>query len=95
VEPKKRKVTIYSFDVSKETETDLKFTAEVSKGTYLRSLASDFGDRLGTYGYLASLRRTSSGDFHVNDALTLDQLDQMTPEALIEKVITQYAIRNT
>lgn len=46
-----------------------------SKGTYIRSLALDIGNFLGTGAYLKELRRTRSGHFKVNDAVTIDELD--------------------
>jgi tRNA pseudouridine55 synthase len=44
-----------------------------STGTYIRSLANDFGQALGVGGYLQALRRTQIGDFRVEDARTIDQ----------------------
>ena len=72
VELKVRKVTIQKFNVVKIDLPEIHFEVGCSKGTYIRSLAHDFGQALGVGGYLKSLRRTSIGDFHVNEALTLD-----------------------
>ena len=54
-----------------------RFTINVrcSKGTYIRSLARDIGEALGTGAYMEGLRRTASGSFSVDDAVTLDELD--------------------
>jgi len=52
----------------------LKIRALVSSGTYLRVLAQDIGERLGTGGYLKELRRTKVGRFDVQDALPLDKI---------------------
>ena len=47
-----------------------------SSGTYIRALARDLGEKLGTGGYLTALRRTRIGNFSVNDAIALDKLNQ-------------------
>jgi len=74
VEPKKRTVTFYSLEIGVAEPTLLRFKAAVSKGTYLRALANDFGVRLGTLGYLGSLRRTRSGDFRIDQTRSLDDI---------------------
>jgi tRNA pseudouridine55 synthase len=45
-------------------------------GTYIRSLANDFGAALGVGGYMSSLRRTRIGNFHVEDAKTIMQFEE-------------------
>lgn len=54
----------------------LTITVQCSKGTYIRSLASDIAGKLGTLGYLTGLRRISSGDFSVDDALNIKEFEQ-------------------
>lgn len=46
---------------------------DCSKGTYIRSLARDFGEALGSGAFLSSLRRTKNGGFGIEDAVTLDE----------------------
>ncbi len=53
------------------------FDVNCSKGTYIRSLARDIGAALGCGGYLYALRRTSIGDFSVNDALTIQEIKNL------------------
>lgn len=53
-------------------ETD--FRVVCSKGTYIRSLADDFGRALGTRAYLSALRRTRIGDFRVEDAMSMEDV---------------------
>ncbi len=48
-----------------------------SKGTYIRVIANDFGEKLGCGAYLSSLRRTQIGDYSVYDSLTVDELNQI------------------
>lgn len=67
-----RPVTIYSFDIEKIELPVVYFRVVCSTGTYIRSLANDFGAALGVGGYMSSLRRTRIGTFHVADAETMD-----------------------
>ncbi|MCA6073317.1 tRNA pseudouridine(55) synthase TruB [Fulvivirga sedimenti] len=69
-----RQVEIKQFDLEKISTDRYKFTVVCSKGTYIRSLAHDFGQALGTGAYLAALRRTRIGNFHVKDASTIEAL---------------------
>ena len=70
-----RKVTIYDItDVTYHYPT-IKFTASVSSGTYIRSLAEDIGRELVTGAYLSALRRTKVGDYELKDSLALDKID--------------------
>jgi tRNA pseudouridine55 synthase len=59
---------------------DLKLKVVCSAGTYIRTLAEDFGKRLGTGAHLAELRRIRAGDFDLNVATTLEQLKRSTAE---------------
>lgn len=76
VELKSRKVFIHEFEVEKIELPNVFFRIKCSKGTYIRSIASDFGQRLHNGAHLSSLRRTMSGDFHVDNAWNLDELIQ-------------------
>jgi len=87
VEPKRRQVAIYSLDLDQKSSSEIQFTAEVGKGTYLRSLAHDFGERLGTYGYLGSLRRLQSGNTHVDRALPFDYCQTEVREEILKNLI--------
>jgi len=58
----------------------LDFSIACSSGTYIRSIASELGERLGCGAHLESLRRTRIGDFAVSDAATLDRFERLTPE---------------
>ena len=57
---------------------DLAVRVVCSAGTYVRTLAEDFGKRLGVGAHLAALRRTRAGDFHISDAIMLDELQEKT-----------------
>jgi len=71
---KSRKIQISTFEISNISEEKINFRVVCSKGTYIRSLAHDLGQKLGVGAYLAALRRTRIGDFHVEDAKTIEEL---------------------
>ncbi len=66
VERKSRKIVVSEFEIKKVSESELKFRISSSKGTYIRSIANDFGERLGVGGYLKELRRTRVGKFDLS-----------------------------
>lgn len=74
IELKARDIHIEDFKVSTERFPELDFEVVCSKGTYIRSLAHDFGRELGNGACLKSLRRTCIGDFKVEDAWQLEDL---------------------
>jgi len=74
VELKARRVTINSFAIEKIELPNVHFKIHCSKGTYIRSIAHDFGKALAIGSHLSQLRRTKSGDFHVDDAWDLQDL---------------------
>ncbi|MDC6365453.1 MULTISPECIES: tRNA pseudouridine(55) synthase TruB [Flavobacteriaceae] len=70
VEIKSRKIEILEFEITKIHLPKVDFRVVCSKGTYIRSLAHDFGRALESGAHLSSLRRTKIGDFNVNNATT-------------------------
>jgi tRNA pseudouridine55 synthase len=76
VERKPRKVEIKEFEITETDLPDVSFRVLCSKGTYIRALVTDFGDRLGCGAYLKSLVRTRIGGFSVQDALSLRELEE-------------------
>lgn len=74
VEVKPRPVTIYDFSFSKVQIPELDFYVKCSKGTYIRSIAHDFGKALRSGGYLTALKRTSIGEYLLEDAWDLEEL---------------------
>jgi tRNA pseudouridine55 synthase len=74
IEPRKvciQKLEIVNFDFEKQT---LELLIECSKGTYIRSIANDLGNSLGTYGHLIKLVRIKAGDFKIDNSVKLDDL---------------------
>ena len=77
VEIKKRLITITAFDITSIQNNIISFRVTCSKGTYIRSLAHDFGLALGSGAHLSSLRRTKIGDFNVNNAITTEAFNKL------------------
>jgi tRNA pseudouridine55 synthase len=71
-----RSVTINQFEIININLPIVEFKVVCSTGTYIRSMANDFGDALETGAYLSSLCRTKIGSFHVKDAFTLDKFEE-------------------
>ena len=72
-----RKITVHSFEITAIELPVITFKVVCSSGTYIRSLANDFGAALGCGGYLSSLRRTKIGDYSVEDAVSAEALEQL------------------
>ncbi len=70
-EIKSRKITISTFEITAITLPTISFKIVCSKGTYIRSIANDFGIALQSGAHLSSLRRTKIGDFSVDNASTI------------------------
>ena len=69
-----RRITIHQFDIQQITKSEISFYVRCSKGTYIRSLAFDFGKACGSGGYLTKLCRTEIGEFHNDAAWQLEDL---------------------
>lgn len=72
VEIKSRRVSISTFEITKIEAKSIHFKVACSKGTYIRSLAHDFGKALNSGAHLSSLRRTRIGEFKVENAQTIE-----------------------
>jgi len=75
-EIKTRAVTISEFEITKNHLPKVDFRVVCSKGTYIRSLAFDFGNALKSGAHLSALRRTKIGDFSVDNALSVEEFIQ-------------------
>lgn len=73
IDLKAREVIISSFEAKLKNPSEVEFRVECSKGTYIRALARDFGIALGSGAYLTSLRRVRIGEFHADNAVSVDQ----------------------
>jgi tRNA pseudouridine55 synthase len=87
VEREARLIHVYNFRFTEYTEPFGKCRVACTKGTYIRSLAHDLGQKLGCGAHLTALRRCASGKFDVADALSLDTILKMTTAELEKRVI--------
>lgn len=78
VMPEPVEITIYSLEVTAIAGPVVRFRMRCSSGTYVRAVARDAGEALGVGAHLTALRRTSIGRFRVEDALSVDHLDDPT-----------------
>ncbi len=76
VEREPRSVQIYKIDVLSYKDSVVEFCVVCSKGTYIRSLCCDIGDKLGCGAYLKSLERTRIGSFNIDSALSVEDLER-------------------
>jgi tRNA pseudouridine55 synthase len=74
VEMKPVAVQVHRFEIQSVCADRARFVAEVSAGTYIRSLAHDLGQALGCGAHLTELRRTRAGEFNLSEAISLEQL---------------------
>ena len=89
-----RLVHLYTYRFSEYEEPFAYFRVSCTKGTYVRSLASDLGEKLGCGAHLTALRRTGSGRFEVADALPLPEILQLDRAGLEARVIPMVRLRN-
>lgn len=76
VELRPRQIEIFGIEIGNISLPDFSLNVVCGKGTYIRSLAHDLGIALGSRAYLTGLRRTDTGHFSVDNALTPEQFDQ-------------------
>jgi len=77
-------VKIFDFEIIDYYKPFVEFKIKVSKGTYIRSVANDFGNELGVGGYLFSLRRTAIGNFNVENAIKISELKEIVNENILQ-----------
>ncbi|QIK95412.1 tRNA pseudouridine(55) synthase TruB [Sphingomonas sp. HDW15A] len=84
---KTRNVTIDNLELLESGENNATFSATVSKGTYIRSLARDIARALGTVGHVTMLRRTKAGPFSLKQAISLDKLADIAKARFLDEVV--------
>ena len=87
VEREPRFIRVNRFQLNRFESPLIDFTLSCTKGTYVRTIAHDFGQRIGCGAHLCALRRTASEKFHVNDALPLEDLTAMETRAIAQRLI--------
>lgn len=89
VEIKPRKIEIYEIELLKikQEEKQIEFQVHCSKGTYIRSLCEDIAERLDTVGYMSGLNRVQVGEFSIDQAISMEQLEkEKVPYMTIEEI---------
>ena len=74
VEIKANEIEIYEFEITSIDLPYVDFRTKCSKGTYIRSIARDFGQQLNSGGHLTALRRTKIGSYDVNDSIPIEKI---------------------
>lgn len=90
VERDPRPITVYQLELNSYDETTRTGSLRVrcSKGTYIRTICADIGEKLGAYGVMSSLRRTAAAGFCLADAVTLEQAKALSEqENLVQRVL--------
>ena len=82
VDRQSRRVVIKDITIEDISLPQVDFKVVCSKGTYIRQLCADIGEKLGCGGHMSALRRSRSGDFHISRAVTLDRLRASSPRDL-------------
>ena len=73
----KREICIYEFNIEETQLPKIKFEIVCNKGTYIRSIANDFGNELNSGGYLSKLKRVGIGSFCLKDAIDIDSFSSI------------------
>jgi tRNA pseudouridine55 synthase len=82
-----RQVTVHALSVTKAAGDEVTLSASVSKGTYIRSLARDIAQALGTVGHVSYLRRTRAGPFGIEQAVSLDFLEETAKARALTRTV--------
>ena len=90
VEREPRFIRVASFELLSFASPKLAFTLHCTKGTYVRAIAHDLGQKLGCGAHLSALRRTGSGKFTIAQCLPLDQLEALSRPEIEKRLIPVY-----
>lgn len=96
IEREARPIEVYDIKVDRVALPDCDFTVHCSKGTYVRTIASDIGSKLGCGAVLTGLRRIASGKFSIEDAVSVDTLktfEQAQLKEYVEKFLYEKALK--
>lgn len=88
VEREARLVHVYSHTIDRIESPEIDFSVSCSKGFYVRTYAHDIGETLGCGAHLKNLRRTRSGRFVVDGAVTIDELENSEPIDILGRILT-------
>jgi tRNA pseudouridine55 synthase len=88
VEREPRLVHVYRYSIDRLASPEIDFTVVCSKGFYVRTYAHDIGETLGCGAHLKNLRRTKSGRFTVDGAITVEELKNFEPVDILPRILT-------
>lgn len=88
VERKRRAVTVSGYDIHRIELPEIDFTVRCTKGFYVRTYANDIGEALGCGAHLSALRRTRSGKFTLDRAVTISELKTLDRDDLCSRLIS-------
>ena len=88
VEREPRLVHVYRYSIDRIALPEIDFTVLCSKGFYVRTYAHDIGEALGCGAHLKGLRRTKSGRFSAEGAITVDELREKEPVEILDRILT-------
>jgi tRNA pseudouridine55 synthase len=83
VDRQPREINVTGFNITKIELPDVHFEISCSKGTYLRVIANDFGEKLGCGGVLSSLKRSKIGDYSVENALSVEMFKERLNKSIL------------
>ena len=81
-------ITIYDIEILEMKLPEIRLSIHCSKGTYIRTICNDIGEKLGCGGSMKTLLRTKVGEFLLKDAVTLETVEQYVQEGRIEELVT-------
>ena len=87
VERTPRNITIHEIQILDISYPYVRFYVKCSKGTYIRSLCRDIGEKLGTGALMADLIRREAGDFRIEDSLKISEVEELVREGRVEEAI--------
>lgn len=87
VERKAKDVHIYKIELLNASHEFIRFEAEVSPGTYVRTLCEQIGDELGCCGHLYELQRTAIGGFKIDDAVSIEDVKMLYKNGRLKEVL--------
>jgi tRNA pseudouridine55 synthase len=87
IEREPRFIRVMAWDLLRFATPHIDFRLRCSKGTYVRTLAHDLGAKLGCGAHLCALRRTATDRFNVSEAMTLDQIEQLSLSEIEQRLI--------
>jgi tRNA pseudouridine55 synthase len=90
VEREPRFIRVSAFNLQSFSPPKLTFDLHCTKGTYVRTIAYDLGNKLGCGAHLSALRRTGSGKFSIGQCLTLDEIEALPVSEIEKRLIPVY-----